>query len=213
MSFPADFVLVGGAATIFEGHKRSTTDVDILIRSQTVIDSLSSVEGFEVIGGRLSYREVIVDLLTTIDDRFTYHQVDGYVRHVEGVRVLQTDFALAMKIRCFYLRSDDSNGLEKQQTDLLDAVFLAKAMKKAGQTIWDSCATLFQIGCYHAVLVRLQLKFNDFKVLVDVSFGRLVIPWEANTPEQQEYYSLVAPEGTDPLTVPLDEDLFENPGE
>ncbi|KAJ5146495.1 uncharacterized protein N7515_001059 [Penicillium bovifimosum] len=170
-------VVEQGHARPARNHKRSTTDVDILIRSQTVFDSLGSVEGFEVIEGRLSYREVIVDLLTTIDDRFTYNQVDGYARHVEGVRMLRFDFALAVKIRCSYLRSDDSNGLEKQQTDLLDVVFLAKATRKAGQTILDSCAALFQVGCYHAVLVRLQLRFNDFKVLADVGFGRLVIPW------------------------------------
>ncbi|KAJ5143823.1 uncharacterized protein N7515_002610 [Penicillium bovifimosum] len=201
----AEFILVGGAAAVLQGYKRTTTDVDTLIRSQTVLDSLESVEGFEVVAGRLSYRSVIIDLLTTIDDRFTYSQVDGYVRYVHGVPVLQPEYALSVKIRCFYLRSEDSNGLEKQLTDLMDAVFWAKAMKEAGKTISNTCATLFQIGCYHAVLVRLKLEPDDFEILVDVGFGRLIIPWEENTPEQREYYySLFAPEGTDLLTVPLD---------
>ncbi|KAJ5577131.1 hypothetical protein N7535_004057 [Penicillium sp. DV-2018c] len=85
MLFLADFILVGGAATILEGHDRVTADVDILIRSQTVFDSLRSVDGFEVLAGRLSYRTVIVDLLTAINDRFTYNKVEGYVRYVHGL--------------------------------------------------------------------------------------------------------------------------------
>ncbi|KAJ5577132.1 hypothetical protein N7535_004058 [Penicillium sp. DV-2018c] len=95
----------------------------------------------------------------------------------------------------------------------MDVAFWARAMKKAGKTISDACAALFQIGCYHAVPVRLGLEPDDFDILVDVGFAKLVIPWEENTPEPQEYYSLFAPEGTDPLTVPLDTDLFGYPGQ
>jgi hypothetical protein len=208
-SFPADFILVGGAAALFQGHKRVTNDVDILIRSKTVLDSLKSVEGFEVVAGKLSYRSVVIDLLTTIDDRFAYDQVDGHVRYVRGVRLLQPDFALAVKIRCFYLRQEDAKGLQKRRSDLLDAVFWAEMLKEARQTISDTCAALFKIGYYHALFIRLNLRPDDFQKLVDVGFGRLLIPWEENTPEQREYYSEFAAEETDPLTVPLDEDLYE----
>ncbi|KAF7591092.1 hypothetical protein BBP40_001991 [Aspergillus hancockii] len=121
----------------------------------TVIDSLKFVEGFEVMAGELSYRSVIIDLLTTINDRFAYNQVDGHIRYVHGVRLLQPDFALAVKIRCFYLRQD------------------------------------------------------GFQKLLDVGFERLLIPWKENTPKQRAYYSEFAAEETDPLTVPLDEDLYE----
>ncbi|KAF5863450.1 hypothetical protein ETB97_010081 [Aspergillus alliaceus] len=207
--FPADFILVGGAAACFQGHKRITKDVDILIRSKTVIDSLKFVEGFEVMAGKLSYRSVIIDLLTTIDDRFVYDQVDGHVRYVNGVRLLQPDFALAVKIRCFYLRQEDAKGLQKRQTDLMDAVFWAEMLNKTRQTISDTCAALFKIGYYHALLIRLNLHPDKFQKLVDVGFERLLIPWEKNTPEQREYYSEFAAEGTDPVTVPLDEDLYE----
>ncbi|KAB8229543.1 uncharacterized protein BDW43DRAFT_322169 [Aspergillus alliaceus] len=180
--FPADFILVGGAAACFQGHKRITTDVDILIRSKTIIDSLKFVEGFEVMAGKLSYRSVIIDLLTTIDDRF---------------------------IRCFYLRQEDAKGLQKRQTDLKDAIFWAEMLNKTRQTISDTCAALFKIGYYHALLIRVNLRPANFQKLVDVGFERLLIPWEKNTPEQREYYSEFAAEGTDPVTVPLDDDLYE----
>ncbi|PKY05132.1 hypothetical protein P168DRAFT_281466 [Aspergillus campestris IBT 28561] len=181
-TFPADFVLFGGAAVQFHGHERVTYDVDILVRPKTVIDSLKSVQGFEGMAGKLSYRSVLINLLTTIDDRF---------------------------IRCFYLRPEDSAGAQKQKADLMDAVFWAKLLEKSGEMISDICAAQFKIGCYHALLIRLNLKPDPFQKLLDVGLERLVIPWEDNTLEQKEYYSLLATEGTDPLTTPLDNELYE----
>ena len=50
---------------------------------------------------------------------------------------------------------------------------------------------------------------NEFHQLVDVGLRKLLIPWEDNSEEQQEYYSCFAPKGSDPFTVELDEDYEE----
>lgn len=65
-----------------------------------------------------------------------------HVDAVQGIRLLKPDFALAVKVKCSYLRQDDVEGIEKQASDLRDAIFWAGKLKEAGLTISDSCAKL-----------------------------------------------------------------------
>ncbi|KAK9428204.1 hypothetical protein V1505DRAFT_377696 [Lipomyces doorenjongii] len=175
-SVPTMFVLVGGAAAYFQGHQRVTKDVDILIRDLTILDRLKTVDGFEVAGEKLSYRSIEIDLLTSIDNKITYEQVDEHVEAVQGLRVLKMDFALVVKVRCSYLRAEDAKGIKKRMSDLEDAVFWAIKLQVAGMLISDSCAKLLPISYYHVLFLRISMDANDFRQLVDVGLRKLLIP-------------------------------------
>ncbi|KAK9236427.1 hypothetical protein V1525DRAFT_420434 [Lipomyces kononenkoae] len=183
-SVPTMFILVGGAAAHFQGHQRV-------------------VDGFEVVGEKLSYRSIQIDLLFSIDNKISYEQVDEHVEAIQGLRVLKMDFALAVKVRCSYLRAEDVTGIEKRRSDLEDAVFWAIKLQEAGMLISDSCAKLFPISYYQVLFLRISMRANRFHQLVDVGLRKLLIPWEENSPEQQEYYSYFAGKGSDPFTVDL----------
>ncbi|PLN78671.1 hypothetical protein BDW42DRAFT_187218 [Aspergillus taichungensis] len=136
-----------------------------------------------VVAGKLSYQSVSIDLLTTIDDRL---------------------------IKRFYLHQEDSTRAHKRTTDLMDAIFWAILLENSGEMISGICATQLKISCYHALLIRLNLKPDKLQKLLDGGLERLVIPWEDNTPEQQECYSILATAGTDPLTTPLSNELYRS---
>ncbi|KAK9245872.1 hypothetical protein V1506DRAFT_217603 [Lipomyces tetrasporus] len=78
-SIPMMFILVGGAAAYFRGHQRVTKDVDILIRDLTILDHRKKVDGFEVVGEKLPYRSIQIDLLFSVDNKISYEQVDEHV--------------------------------------------------------------------------------------------------------------------------------------
>lgn len=88
-----------------------------------------------MVDGKLSYQSVQIDLLTTIDNRLSYEQVHEHVEAIRGIRLLKPDFALAVKVKCSYLRQEDANGIEKRSSDLTDAMFWADQLKEAGLTI------------------------------------------------------------------------------
>ncbi|KAK9318747.1 hypothetical protein V1517DRAFT_106665 [Lipomyces orientalis] len=115
------------------------------------------------------------------------------------------DFALVVKVRCSYLRAEGAKGIKKRTSDLEDAVFWAIKLQEAGILISDSCAKLFPISYYHVLFLRISMDANDFRHLLDVGLRKLLIPWEQNSPEQQECYYYFAVEGSDPFTVELSE--------
>ncbi|KAJ5288611.1 hypothetical protein N7478_001641 [Penicillium angulare] len=140
---PTNFILVGGAAANLQGHQRVTLDVDILIRDPIILHHLKKFDGFELVGGMLHYESVQIDLLTTIDDTLSYEQVNQHaeaIEAVQGVRLLKPDFALAVKVRCSYLKKEDDKGIRKRTSDLIDAVFWAERLEEAGQQMSGSCA-------------------------------------------------------------------------
>ena len=59
-----------------------TEDVDILIHDMGILDHLKKVDGFKEVDGKLLYGSVPVDLLTTVDNQFSYEQIQ---EHVESV--------------------------------------------------------------------------------------------------------------------------------
>jgi hypothetical protein len=79
-----------------------------------ILDHLKTIDGFKVVDGELSYGLVTIDLLTTIDDKLLYEQINEYVESIQGIVILKPDFALAAKVKCAYLRADDDNGIKKR---------------------------------------------------------------------------------------------------
>lgn len=110
-------------------------DVDILVRDTNILDFLESVDGFKMVDGKLSYGSVPIDILTPIDNTIHYEQIQEHIESVEGIQMLKLDFALAVKVKCAYLRAEDENGMRKQESDFKDAVFHARQLQKAGLEI------------------------------------------------------------------------------
>ncbi|PGG96415.1 hypothetical protein AJ79_09610 [Helicocarpus griseus UAMH5409] len=206
------FILVGGASAAILGSRRTTKDVDILVSDSSIMQVLQMAQGFEVTDGKLYFKEatmdeaVPIDILTTVDDSLGFQDLNAHTTSLDGIHVLKLDIAMAVKVKCAYLRTNDNHGAEKRRSDLRDAVFLARKLKETGLTISDDCATLFAVGYYHMIFLRFNMLGSEFEELIDVGIEKLLIPWNENTAEQQEYYLCFAPEGSDPLTVELDED-------
>jgi hypothetical protein len=78
-----------------------------LSTTNDILNQLKTVEGFKVVEGKLSYKTVTIDLLTMIDDQYTMAQIEESVETFGGISFLRPDFALAVKVKCAYLRSSD----------------------------------------------------------------------------------------------------------
>ncbi|KAK2795565.1 hypothetical protein FQN51_000419 [Onygenales sp. PD_10] len=206
------FILIGGAAMNLLGSSRVTEDVDILVATPDLpgLESeLRQINGFTDVSGKIVFTvqgiNVSVDLLTNAVDNATFNEMLPYTTLVGQVRVLRLDYALALKLTCLYLRQDDENGLAKRETDARDIAFLGDRMAERNDTISDQCAEKFRLGFYHMAEIRIHVPATTFDILVRLGIRKMLIPWEDNTPEQQEYYSCLAEPGSDPLTVPLDD--------
>jgi predicted nucleotidyltransferase len=69
--FPSPFILIGGAAVVSIGSRRTTKDVDILalsdINLEAILMSLQTVNGFSITDGTLYFKSDTGDLAVTID--------------------------------------------------------------------------------------------------------------------------------------------------
>lgn len=124
---------------------------------------------------------------------------------VGGIRIPNLEYALAMKIKCFYLRQDDENGQNKRRGDIFDVEFLSRRMVQHSQAITDQCAEKFQFGVFHILELREELSREALKNFIKIGGRKLILPWERNTLEQREYFECFAEGGADPLTVELEE--------
>ncbi|KAK2795337.1 hypothetical protein FQN50_009763 [Emmonsiellopsis sp. PD_5] len=206
------FILIGGAAMAFQGSGRLTEDVDILVATSdlpALQNELRQANGFSEVSGKIFFTaegtNVPVDILTNAVQKATFEEMLPYTTLVGQVRVLRLDYALGAKLTCLYLRQDDDNGMHKRKTDARDITFLCTTMAQCNDTISDECAQKFRLGFYHMAEIRLHVPQTTFDILVRLGIRNMLIPWEHNTPEQQEYYSCLAEPGSDPLTVPLED--------
>ncbi|KAK2744711.1 hypothetical protein FQN55_006630 [Onygenales sp. PD_40] len=206
------FILIGGAAMTFLGSGRLTEDVDILVATPdlpALQNELRQINGFSEVSGKIVFTaegtNVSVDILTNAVQKATFEEMLPYTTIVGQVRVLRLDYALGLKLTCLYLRQDDDNGMFKRRTDARDITFLCTQMVQSNDTISDQCAEKFRLGFYHMAEIRIHVPATTFDILVRLGIRKMLIPWEDNTPEQQEYYSCLAEPGSDPLTVPLDD--------
>ncbi|OAX80514.1 hypothetical protein ACJ72_05153 [Emergomyces africanus] len=207
------FVLVGGAAMILLGSTRTTNDVDVLVSANEDVSalywSLAEDSAFSNVGGVLYFRaadaNITIDILTTAVETLSFENVQPHLLNIRGIRILKLDYTLAMKIKCFYLRQDDENGREKRSTDIQDVKFLCKMMVEHGEIISDECAEMFQFGCYHMLELRQELSPGEIQDFINIGGRKLILPWDKNTLDQQEYFCCFAEPESDPLAVKLNE--------
>lgn len=207
------FILIGGAAMLLLGSDRSTSDVDILVSANedrpALIRLLVDHGSFLIVGGELHFRAaemITVDILATAVESVTFENVQSHLLTLGDINVPNLEYALAMKIKTFYSRQDDDNGMKKRQGDIRDVGFLCTKMMEHMQTVSDKCVEAFQFGCYHMLELRRELSPEALENFIKIGGRKLILPWAKNTPEQQEYFVCFAEAGSDPLTVELQEE-------
>ncbi|KUL85565.1 hypothetical protein ZTR_08022 [Talaromyces verruculosus] len=204
LRFP--FILLGGAAVLSLRSRRITEDVDIMVPSDASVEAISAVlqriEGFQIIDGKLCFASndrksvVKIDILTSTVREATYEDMRLNTTTLNG------------------LRAEDRNGIKKRDTDAADIVFIGQRMLELGQQISDACAERFRVGYYHMLYVRQSIgDDSDINRLIAVGLRKLLIPWAENTKDQRGFYRCYAGEGTDPLTVSLENEYDDQPEE
>jgi hypothetical protein len=118
--------------------------------------------------------------------------------------MLTLQMSLGVKLKCWYLRQEDENGMKKA-SDLQDIVFVAKKMKGEGIEVDHSSAAALEICHYNLLLVRLELEDMDIELLQAVGCSKFLKKYDEDTPDQKELYEAMgAKANTDPLTVELE---------
>jgi hypothetical protein len=219
MNFPCSFILVGGASMIKLRSGRSTKDVDVLVPASTdmhkLVRQLTDSGWFYLEDGVLfvkpssspSGQSLTFDILTEIVDHKTY---DDLIRHtvITGGNIMMTlPVSLGVKLKCWYLRQEDENGMRKKRSDLQDIVFLARKMKGEGIEVDHDSAAVLKICHYNLLLIRLELEKRDVELLQAVGCSRFLKKYDENTSDQKELYEVMgAKADTDPLTVELEDE-------
>lgn len=218
-NFPCSFILVGGASMIKLRSGRSTKDVDVLVPASTdmhkLVRQLTDSGWFYLEDGVLfvkpssspSGQPLTLDILTEIVDHKTY---DDLIRHtvITGGNIMMTlPVSLGVKLKCWYLRQEDENGMRKKRSDLQDIVFLARKMKGEGIEVDHNSAAVLKICHYNLLLIRLELEKRDVELLQAVGCSRFLKKYDENTSDQKELYEVMgAKADTDPLTVELEDE-------
>ncbi|RXW13980.1 hypothetical protein EST38_g11871 [Candolleomyces aberdarensis] len=216
------FILLGGAAIVTLGSRRSTSDVDILIPKDIVLntlrDAILTIPGFRVIGRDLTFtngdHECTLDILTTATfagDQFAYEDMNPFtiLQSSANLKLLRLDFALAVKLLCLWSRTEDEKGDIKRGRDAEDILFLVEAMERNGMTVSNDCAQKFRLQFYQIFVIRSWLPTETVDRLVRIGVRNLLVPWKENTESQKEDYVATIPEDlnpeeTDPFTVELE---------
>jgi hypothetical protein len=220
MNFPCSFILVGGASMIKRQSDRSTTDVDVLVPASTdmhkLVRQLTDSGWFYLADGVLFVKpssspsgpeSLKLDILTEIVDHKTYGDLISHTTIVSDNIILTLPVSLGVKLKCWYLRQEDENGMAKKSSDLRDIVFIARKMKGEGVEVDHNSAAVLKICHYNLLLIRLELEEGqgDIELLQAVGCSRFLKKYDDNTPDQKELYEAMgAKADTDPLTVELE---------
>ena len=122
------FILVGGAATLWLGSERSTTDVDILIDSGiSLIPTVSKTDKLVIEGSEMWYKpggifNVKIDVQRNIVEE-NYQTLDPNTVEVNGVKVLTPEYALALRVFCFHRRGEGYHYDLKRYSDIIERIF------------------------------------------------------------------------------------------
>src|SRR6266516_2711096 len=155
-NFPCSFILVGGASMIKLHFTRSTKDVDVLVPASTdmhkLVQQLSNSGWFYLEEGVLFVKPSLsssvpeplkLDILTQIVGDKTFDDLICHTVITSGNIMLTLPMSLGVKLRCWYRRQEDENGMKKKRSDIQDIIFIASRMKAEGiQVDHDTAAAL-----------------------------------------------------------------------
>jgi hypothetical protein len=217
-NFPCSFILIGGASMVKLHSERSTTDIDVVVPISTDMDKLvrqlTDSGWFYLKDGVLFVkpssspsgpRSLKLDILTKIIDNKTFDDLIRHTAIIDGNIMLTLPMSLGVKLKCWYLRQEDENGIAKKRSDLWDIVFVARKIKGEGLEVDHNSAAALKICHYNLLLIRLELGERDTELLQAVGCSRFLQKYDENTPDQRELYEAMgAKADTDPLTVELE---------
>ena len=221
-NLPCNFILVGGASMVKLRCDRSTTDVDVLVPASTdmhkLVRQLTDSGWFHLTDGVLFVKpssspsgpgSLKLDILTEIVDHKTFDDLISHTAIIGDNTMLTLPVSLGVKLKCWYLRQEDRNGLRKKASDLQDIVFVATKMKEEGIEVDHNSAAALKICHYNLLLIRLELEEGEgegeIELLQAVGCSRFLKKYDDNTPDQKELYEAMgAKADTDPLTVELE---------
>jgi|ERR1700722_5013015 hypothetical protein len=217
-NFPCSFILVGGASMVKLHCDRSTTDVDVVVPASTdmhkLIRQLTDSGWFYLKDGVLfvkpssspsGQKSLKLDILTEIIDNKTFEDLIHHTAVIGSNTMLTLSMSLGVKLKCWYLRQEDENGMAKKKSDLQDVLFVARKMQGEGIEVDHNSAAAMKICHYNLLLIRLELEEADIELLQAVGCSRFLKEYDEDTPDQKELYEAMgAKADTDPLTVELE---------
>jgi hypothetical protein len=209
---------------------RTTNDIDMLVPPSTDISQLRQqlidTTWFFSDGGVLFVkplrsvhnpilRPMKVDILTDIVQGKGFNDLIHHTTNVGGNLMLTLSMSLGVKLKCWYLRAEDENGMKKKETDMRDILFLANLMRSHGIRVDSSAAVELKICHYNLLLIR-EVADTHVELLRSVGCSKFLQKYEDNTQDQKDLYEAMgAKANTDPLVVELeyDEDEGETEGQ
>jgi len=197
-SLGENFILVGGASLVCQGSERVTSDVDLLLPGAsiprlafTLTQSPEVTRRAGVIYSIVGESEFPVDILQKVIGEKTYEDLEPFTITIfDKIKTLDFPIALGIKIRCWFLRNDETPlGIQKQESDLVDIGFICQRMEQAGKVVDDVVAKAIPIGCYNMQLVKDCLKETGTLILfLSVGGHKFQVPWEEDSEDQRECY-------------------------
>lgn len=200
---------------------RSTNDVDVLVPPHTnihqLVRQLADRNNFRLEGGILyiepsspdssQVTQIKLDILTEVLGAVTFSDLIGYTVNIGGVTMLTLPVGLGVKLKCWYSRAEDENGMRKKDLDMEDILFLARKMKDRGIRVDDNIPVGLKISHYNLLLIRLEITEDEVQLLHAAGCSKFLKPYGDNTPDQRELYEFMgAGADTDPLTVELEDE-------
>jgi len=110
---------------------------------------------------------------------------------------LDFPISLGVKIRCWFLRSDSEQGIQKQESDLEDIDFICKEMEKTGRVVDDVVAKVIPISCYNMQLVKDSLEAGNLDRFPAIGGNKFQVPWDEDTEDQRECYTILMADAED----------------
>ncbi|PUU80875.1 hypothetical protein B9Z19DRAFT_1191536 [Tuber borchii] len=196
-SLGENFILVGGASLVCQGSERVTSDVDLLLPGASIprlaytLTQSSVTRRAGVIYSIVEESEFPVDILEKVIGEKTYEDLEPFTITIfDEIKTLDFPIALGIKIRCWFLRDEETPlGIQKQESDLVDIGFICERMEQAGKVVDDMVAKAIPISCYNMQLVKDCLKdTGSLALFLSVGGHKFQVPWEEDSEEQRGYY-------------------------
>ncbi|KAK2754074.1 hypothetical protein FQN54_007243 [Arachnomyces sp. PD_36] len=111
---------------------------------------------------------VTLDVLTSVVDCLSFESLLPHLFHILGVPLPNVDHALAIKVKCFFLRADDENESHKRASDITDVKFICGMMIQSEHVIGDNCAQSFRFGYYHMFQLRFELDYQGIENFIRI---------------------------------------------
>ena len=178
---------------------RATKDIDILVPEKAYANIFQGLnDHFSIEDGKphinTTNSRIPLSILTNFIGGLSFDKLKPFTMEHSFGRVLAYPVALGVKIRCYYMRDDQTqNGIDKQSSDIFDIIFISEKMKELGIKVNDDVAALIPVNCYNMLLVRSTIegrKEGASAVFEEVGGSKFEMEWEGNTDDQKKIFGV-----------------------